>query len=271
MLTITPSSLILPDAYEDNDTHNSTVNHPKEMLLRNSFELLNKLDAKLPTHLSVDLMVVSPANTQPKLEGNFALLIDDLANIEAEDTTLSSKALNKRYSAILPGRSYGINEIIFEQTDLNHYLSTLTAEFENFEGGKITLDVDKNVSFCCIDQAIVKIILNNILSNAVKYSDGQMNIRLSVALFNFKNEKWLNFSVTDTGIGMSSDQIENIFEPFYRANPFSYVPGNGLGMTVVKELIGDLNGSVDIKSTLNEGTTINVKLKFFPTPSSILA
>ena len=271
MLTITPSAPILPDVYQENDTHSRAVNHQKEMLLKNSFDLLNKLEVKLPDSLSSDNEVVNLINTQSKLKGNFALLMDDLANIKAEDATLSGKALNKRYSAILPGRSYGINEIIFEQTDLNHYLSTLVAEFENFEGGKITLDLDKNISFCCIDQAIVKIILNNILSNAVKYSDGQMNICLSVALVNFKNEKWLDFSVTNSGIGMSSDQIENIFEPLYRVNPFGYVPGNGLGMTVVKELVGDLNGSLDIKSTINEGTTVNVKLKFFPTPESIIA
>ncbi len=271
MLTITPSAPILPDVYEENDTHSDTVNHQKEMLLKNSSDLVNKLEVKLPENVSPHLEVVNMTNTPSKLEGNFALLMDDLANIEAEDATLSGKALNKRYSAILPGRSYGINEIIFEQTDLNHYLSTLVAEFENFEGGKVTLDLDKNISSCCIDQVIVKIILNNILSNAVKYSDGQMNIYLSVALVNFKNEKWLNFSVTDTGIGMSPDQIEHIFEPFYRVNPSGYVPGNGLGMTVVKELLVDLNGSVDIKSTLNEGTTVNVKLKFFPTPESIIA
>ncbi len=271
MLTITPSAPILPDVYGENDTHSRTVNHAKEMLLRNSFDLLNKLKVKLPDNLSSDNEVVNLTNTQPKLKRNFALLMDDIANIEAENTTLSGKALNKRYSVILPGRSYGINEIIFEQTDLSIYLSTLVAEFENFEGGKVTLDLDKNISFCCIDQAIVKIILNNILSNAVKFSLGQMNIYLSVALVKFKNEKWLIFSVTDAGIGMSPDQLENIFEPFYRVNPSGYVPGNGLGMTVVKELLGDLNGSVEIKSTINEGTTVNVKLKFFPTPESITA
>ena len=271
MLTITPSAPISPDVYEENDTHSSTVNHQKEMLLKNSSDLLNKLEVKLPENLSAAFEVVNLTNTQPKLEGNFALLMDDIANIEAENATLPGKALNKRYSVILPGRSYGINEIIFEQTDLNIYLSTLAAEFENFEGGKITLDLDKNISSCCIDQAIVKIILNNILSNAIKFSLGQMNIYLSVALVKFKNEKWLNFSVTDAGIGMSADQIENIFEPFYRANPSGYVPGNGLGMTVVKELLDDLNGSIDIKSTINEGTTVNIKLKFFPTPESIIA
>ena len=267
MLTITPSVPILPDVYEENNIHSSIVNHQKGMLLRNSIDLLNKL----PENLSSDHAVVNLTNTQSKLQGNFALLMDDIANIEAEDAALSDKALNKRYSDVLPGRSYGINEIIFEQTDLNHYLSTLVTEFENFEGGKVTLDLDKNISSCCIDQAIVKIILNNILSNAVKYSEGQMNICLSVTLVNFKNEKWLNFSVTDTGVGMSPDQIENISEPFYRVNPSGYVPGNGIGMTVVKELVGDLNGSVNIKSTINEGTTVNVKLKFFPTPESIIA
>jgi signal transduction histidine kinase len=258
MLTITPSTSILPDVYKENDTRSDTVNHQKEMLLKNSFNLVTNLE-------------VNPTNTQTKPKGNFSLLINDIANSESENANLSDKALNKRYSAILPGRSYGINEIVFEQTDLNHYLSMLVAEFENLEGGKITLDMDKNISFCCIDQAIVKIILNNILSNAIKYSDGQMNILLSVALVNFKNEKWLNFSVTDTGIGMSSNQIENISEPLYRVNPFGYIPGNGLGMTIVKELINDLNGRVDIKSAINEGTTVNVKLKFFPTPSSIIA
>ena len=82
MLTITPSAPILPDVYQENDTHSRAVNHQKEMLLKNSFDLLNKLEVKLPDSLSSDNEVVNLINTQSKLKGNFALLMDDLANIE---------------------------------------------------------------------------------------------------------------------------------------------------------------------------------------------
>jgi signal transduction histidine kinase len=63
---------------------------------------------------------------------------------------------------------------------------------------------------------------------------------------------------------MTPEQIKNIFLPFYRGNPSGYIPGNGLGMTVAQENIDDLKGRIDIQSKINEGTTVNVKFKYYP-------
>ena len=102
------------------------------------------------------------------------------------------------------------------------------------------------------------------MSNAFKYSFGEASVCLSVTLVEFEKERWINYTVTDTGIGMTPEQIKNIFLPFYRGNPSGYIPGNGLGMTVAKKNIDDLKGRIDIQSKINEGTTVNVKFKYYP-------
>jgi signal transduction histidine kinase len=63
---------------------------------------------------------------------------------------------------------------------------------------------------------------------------------------------------------MSDEQIKNIYVPFFRAQPSGYVPGNGIGMTLVKELINNLNGNIDINSHVGKGTIVSVKLKYIP-------
>ena len=63
---------------------------------------------------------------------------------------------------------------------------------------------------------------------------------------------------------MSDEQIKNIYVPFYRGQPCGYVPGNGIGMTLVKELINNLNGNIDINSHVGKGTIVSVKLKCIP-------
>jgi signal transduction histidine kinase len=153
---------------------------------------------------------------------------------------------------------------VLEETDLSYYLSDLVSEFEDYEGGKVSISIDKEILNCMIHKTQTKIILNNILSNALKYSLDEINIYLSVSLCTSINEQWINFTTTDSGIGMSDEQIKNIYVPFYRGQPSGYIPGNGIGMTLVKELIKNLNGNIDIYSHVGKGTTVSVKLKYIP-------
>ena len=179
------------------------------------------------------------SNKKTKHLGNFSSLINDLNKI---DTPHIEK---------------------LKKTDLNQDLLGLVSEFEDYEGGKITMNIDKNISYCLINRPLTKIILNNILSNAFKYSLGKVNIHLSVSLCNSIDRQWINFAISDSGIGMSAEQIKNIYVPFYRGEPSGYIPGNGLGMFTVKKIIDKLNGSIDIVSRIGNGTTVNVKLEYF--------
>jgi len=108
----------------------------------------------------------------------------------------------------------------------------------------------------CDNQRIMQVI-DNLMSNAVKYSDEGGVVKLAGA----DHPDCYEVSVTDDGIGMTPAQIERIFEKFYRADSSNTaVGGLGLGMTIVKEIIDAHHGSITIDSSLGKGTCVKVRL-----------
>lgn len=109
-------------------------------------------------------------------------------------------------------------------------------------------------------------ILNNILSNAVKYTKAQGKISFMVRKEATKerNRVRYTFIVTDTGCGMSAKFLEKIYKPFERDSRFGVpkVVGTGLGMTIVKSLVDRMDGSIHISSRVDEGTCVLISLPF---------
>ena len=109
-------------------------------------------------------------------------------------------------------------------------------------------------------------ILMNILGNAVKYSRKGNPIVFAVKEIPVENDDIATyvFTVKDSGIGMSEDFQKHIFEPFIREKNTSEnsVQGIGLGMTIARQLIDLLGGTIQIESKLNEGTTVTVTFTF---------
>ncbi len=98
-------------------------------------------------------------------------------------------------------------------------------------------------------------IVNNLISNAIKYNKPQGLITVTLMLMN----EQLCLSVSDTGQGMSKKDVENAFTRFYRSELQKNKSGFGVGLSVVKELVNLLKGTVDIESRLNQGTLVSVK------------
>ncbi len=109
------------------------------------------------------------------------------------------------------------------------------------------------------DIYLCAIIINNLVSNALKYSNQNSNLTLTI---NDTNSH-IEFSLTDTGIGISSDDLDHIFDQFYRSKSSEHpeIKGIGLGLSIVKRLCSVLNISISISSQENKGTT--VKLSFY--------
>jgi len=122
-----------------------------------------------------------------------------------------------------------------------------------------------------VDKEKIRQVLENILSNAVKYSPGGGPICLSAKLIadshndsdlkypisKIQNPKCIEISVADTGIGMTPGQVKRIFDKFYRADASgAAVPGTGLGMSIVKNLVEAHGGKVWVESKLAKGTTV---------------
>lgn len=105
-------------------------------------------------------------------------------------------------------------------------------------------------------------ILNNLLSNALKYSNAGARVRIGVVQEQLQNQNRYVFTVEDTGIGMSEEFQRHIFEPYSRETHFSKqsVVGTGLGMPIVKSLVQELNGEITVESRLGEGSRFTVIL-----------
>ena len=113
-----------------------------------------------------------------------------------------------------------------------------------------------NSCFVKSDALKIKQILSNLLSNAIKYTlKGNINFSIS------NNDKELIFNVTDNGIGIPQDKLNEIFKPFSRLdNQESIIEGNGFGLFVVKGLIDLLNGNIEVSSELEKGSTFTVRI-----------
>ena len=112
------------------------------------------------------------------------------------------------------------------------------------------------------DAKRIEQVLLNILNNAVKFTSSGY-VALEIGLEDQENEKCrLSFTVTDTGIGMTGEQVQKLFTPFTQADSSinRRYGGSGLGLAIVKNLLDLMNGRIQITSTPGEGSTFFVLL-----------
>ena len=110
-------------------------------------------------------------------------------------------------------------------------------------------------------------ILNNLLSNALKYSGPGAEILLRVRQLKYGTAKGqYEITVKDTGFGMSEEFLAHLFQPFARETRFTPVQtvGTGLGMPIVKSLVEQMGGTITVESRLGEGSTFTVTLPLAP-------
>ncbi len=140
---------------------------------------------------------------------------------------------------------------------LSSFNELATVEHKTFN---VKMDIVHD--YVCGDFTRINQILNNIISNSFKYTPEGGEISLTVKEIPGKDTTQFQFMVCDNGFGMSEEFLQKIFTPFERDMRFSAkkAMGTGLGMTIVKNLITQMNGDIHIKSKLQEGTCITITL-----------
>lgn len=149
------------------------------------------------------------------------------------------------------------SELISEEIDFNAIVSDVTDLIQI--GGKVdhirfTSSVVQNEVFFS-DGIAIKIVLNNLLSNAFKYQRRDIDdkfVDLSVVV----KDNVAVVTVTDNGIGIDESHIGNIFKMFYRAT--SEETGSGFGLYNVKDALNKINGKIEVTSKVNEGSIFKV-------------
>ena len=135
--------------------------------------------------------------------------------------------------------------------------------YTKINNNKLKIDVPKKLLTIFSDELKFKQILFNLLTNACKYSDN------STVLFKIKEKiikgiKYLDVTVKDKGIGISNDEIDDIFDPFTRVNKDknAHIEGTGLGLAICKAYVDLLGGKITVKSKLNVGSVFSCQIPF---------
>ncbi|WP_019669811.1 ATP-binding protein [Eudoraea adriatica] len=139
---------------------------------------------------------------------------------------------------------------------------------------KLEVDLDRNIPENLIgDPSKLSQILLNLIGNSIKFvEEGEIMLKIKMLKDNKKNVV-LDFMVTDTGIGISKEDLEHIFGSFKQANQqtFAKYGGTGLGLKIVKQLVEKLEGDIKVESSLGVGTTFRFKIPYSKGASRVLS
>jgi len=118
------------------------------------------------------------------------------------------------------------------------------------------LDLEPIPQALTFDRSAMEQVFTNLISNAVKYSPNAPDIHVRARA----DEKTVEISISDSGIGMDADDLPKLFQPYYRARSATGIAGTGIGLNVVKQVVELHGGTVEVTSELGRGTTFTILL-----------
>jgi len=123
---------------------------------------------------------------------------------------------------------------------------------------KLELDIDLEEIDIVANQDLIETVWINLIGNAIKFTEdgGRIAVRLQL----LENQSQAQVTITDTGCGMSEQELLRIFDKFYQAESSHKSEGNGLGLALVNTIIAKHNGDIAVESVPGQGTSFTVIL-----------
>jgi len=149
----------------------------------------------------------------------------------------------------------------FSPSDLTDIVNDALKECRPIiESGEFTIEKDLQPALPMIiaDRAALSTAIQNLIANSVKYSNGSKWIKISAA----NGGGRVRIAVEDRGLGIASDELGKIFEPFYRSRQVvdAQISGNGLGLNLVKKIVEAHGGKVSAESKLGSGSKFTIDI-----------
>lgn len=234
----------------------------KYRILQNGEQMRNDIFAKIThefrTPLTIILGLSKQLREQKNITSNNAQTylnaierqgrnLSDLVNQLFDITKLSTGEGTIEWKR---GNIVAFMEMIFENYSI--YASQQGMELQFFsEEDEIETDFVPN---------FLQKILRNLIANAIKYSDPGSRINLMLSVNNKKGNQKIIFKVIDQGKGIKTEELPHIYDLFYRGSNCDTQTGNGIGLTLTKQLVDILNGTIEVWSEEGKGTEFTVTL-----------
>ena len=169
-----------------------------------------------------------------------------------------SRMTNLMNEVLIFGKvSSGQMELKRDMTDITGLCTKLVNRYNEIQPDNRKMDVRSigNSRQVSIDKGMMRHAIDNLISNAFKYSAE------TAPLFEISFlPKEIKISISDDGIGIPESEMENLFEPFHRADNVGDIAGTGLGLSIVKEYVELNGGTISVVSRENEGTKFTITL-----------
>ena len=181
--------------------------------------------------------------------------------INAESKRLRFQVEKVLQMSVLENSSSALN---FRTVDANKIIASVVSTFklkvERF-GGSLSFINDAEESMIHVDEMQFTNVIFNLLDNAVKYRNEDVEPELSVKTTDVEGRK-LRIQIRDNGIGMKKEDLKKIFEKFYRVHTGNRhdVKGFGLGLAYVHRMVNVFNGSISVESELGKGSEFTIEL-----------
>ncbi len=183
-------------------------------------------------------------NKKLRLIHNNAVRLNELIKqlMEFRKSETQHKPLAVKKASLTPL----VNEIILKYKELNK---------------NPDLRINAQLNTCpqlWIDPEILTMILDNLISNALKNTP-QGNVNISLKAVKIENKDWVEIKVQDTGIGIPTEELSKIFDRYYQVKREQKIPGTGIGLALVRNLIALHKATISVESKVNEGSTFTLR------------
>lgn len=148
---------------------------------------------------------------------------------------------------------------IYSNVNISELLINQILQFESLIDNKninLECDIEESINFNCVE-SFMEIVFNNLISNAIKFTNNDGNIKIKLIKFN----KEYIISFEDDGCGMDKETGMHIFDKFYQGDTSHSSEGNGLGLALVKKVIDILGGTITVESEIGKGTKFTIIMK----------
>lgn len=156
----------------------------------------------------------------------------------------------------------GKQEVSYTPTEIDQFCKRVFLSFESAANDKkikiMYSSTIANEVLLKLDQNKTEKIINNLMTNALKFSASESEIQCHVS----KSGEFLHISVTDSGVGIHDEDQEKIFDRFYQSDKTKSIGGIGIGLALSKEFATLMKGSLKVESQLDKGSTFTLQLPY---------
>jgi signal transduction histidine kinase len=182
-----------------------------------------------------------------------------LASVRSSGYTLAEMADNAILLARAQERRLVLQRSSFDITDV---VNTVVQRYGSQREFNVYNDVP--TAFIEADRSYVTRVMDNIIGNAVKYSEHPVEVRIG------QEHDKVAISVTDRGVGIAPADLPHIFEEFWRSENMQWSKrGSGVGLFIVKQIMEAHNGSIRVESELGKGSTVTLRFQRAVTAFSV--